>query len=161
MTARDPVREALAVLRGLLVLAQARPGEYVLFGSAVLYLHGIRSAESVGDVDVFVSRRVWGQMLEMEADVLTPRAGDPPLLEFADLTAGKALHAFYGWSARDPWMSVEACFDSAEDVGGWRCASLEVIRGHKAHAHLSPDRAKHERDLALIDSYRARIAEAE
>lgn len=164
---------SLAWLRShLLDPVGARQEEWVLFGSSVLYLHGLRSAESVGDVDVFVSRRVWGLLLDLLAvpgdhgcTVETPRAGDPPFIAYRIKTP---IHLFYDWTKRDEeWISVADTFEHAEtvsfpilDVGGrtyadWRCASLDTVRTHKAKSYEanlgSAAHAKHGRDLKLID----------
>lgn len=156
----DPAREALTVLRGLFAVTRTMDVDYVLFGSAVLYLHGIRSGESVGDIDVFVTRHAWGNLLALDGvRVLTPRAGDPPFLEFHDLCR-TPIHVFYDWTARDGWLSVQECFDTAEDVRGatgypFRCASLATIRAHK-DAAISRGHAKHVADVRAIDRYLTR-----
>jgi hypothetical protein len=167
------VDTTLGVLDQVLALAGAFDSEYVLFGSAVLYLHGVDVGRPPGDVDVFVNRRVWGELLgRTGAAVLTPRAGDPPLLAW-DLGDDPPLHVFYEWTARDAdWMSVRQCFERAESVGirfrdrdavfatytvGWRCIPLELIRQHKRFAHShdlgSEEHAKHEADLAILDAH--------
>lgn len=150
-----PVEFSLWQLKRLLWHVAAGRHEYVLFGSGALYLYGIRAAESVGDLDVFVTHRVWGKLFALGTDyftVETPRAGDPPFLAHG-LTC--PIHVFYDWTRRDEWMSVKGCFASAEDVRGFRCASLATIRQHKSFAHLSPQRAKHDRDLVMIDRHLA------
>lgn len=148
--------------------------EYVIFGSAVLYLHGIRDVNSVHDLDVFVSPRVWGALMGDKAatgmTVETPRAGDPPFLEYKIDTP---IHFFYAWTPRDAeWITAEECFSTAEiiyrpllDFGGlrskseWRCTSLETIRKHKTKAYSmnvgSARHEKHARDLELIDQHLA------
>jgi hypothetical protein len=128
--------------------------DYVLFGSAVLYLHGLRDPETVGDVDVFVSRRVWEHFTDPrfrlgvvpEWSVREPRRGDPPFLLS---TTSPPVSAFYDWTRRDAWMSPKRCFADAERVRGWNCVSLETLRHHKRHANRQE--SKHERDLRVLD----------
>lgn len=149
------IDDALDTLFALLERADARDGEYVLFGSAVLYLHGLRDPETVGDIDVFVSRRVWGAIFSQPLSfVRTPGVEDPPFIE---RVTDPALHIFYDWTPRDAeWMTMRECFDTAEQVRGWQCASLATIRGHKVGASKanpgSERHAKHLRDVALIDA---------
>lgn len=148
------IEDSLDALFVALERVDAQPYEYVLFGSAVLYLHDIRDGDTVGDIDVFVSRRVWGALMAVDgAHVLTPRAGDPPLLEFR---TSPPLHLFYEWTSRDAeWITYHECWASAEAVRGWQCASLAEIRRHKAKSFEmnsdSPLHQKHARDVELID----------
>jgi hypothetical protein len=84
------IDDTLAWLRGRLESAYGLT-DYVLFGSTVLYLHGLREAESVGDVDVFVSRRVFDHLTdprfrltavpEWSREEPTPRRPAIPALE--------------------------------------------------------------------------------
>lgn len=149
---------------------RVQSNEYVIFGSAVMYLHDLRDVGSVHDLDVFVSPRVWGALMGDKAStgmtVETPRAGDPPFLEYKIDTP---IHFFYAWTDRDTWMNVPECFHRAETLqfpldavgrtySGWRCIPLDLMREHKSNAHLTPERAKHERDLSLIDEHLARVA---
>lgn len=131
--------------------------DYVLFGSTVLYLHGLREPETVSDVDVFVSRRVFDHLTDPrfrlsyvpEWSVEEPRVGDPPFLRS---TTSPPVSAFWTWTQRDHWMSVKRCFDDSERVRGWNCASLETVRHHKRNAGRDDGkRAKHLRDLAVLD----------
>lgn len=163
------------VLDACLSAVHASDDEYVLFGSAVMYLHGIDVGRPPGDVDVFVSRRVWGALLgSTGAAVRTPRADDPPFLEW-DMEDGPNLHMFYEWTARDaPRISAAECFASAERVGvrsqvwgiascrdlPWQCISLLVLRKHKQKPHFSKDMAKHEGDLAILDAHLEATASA-
>jgi hypothetical protein len=98
----------------------------VLFGSAVLLLHGLR--ESIGDVDLFVTREAWATLSIKHADrwkVRFPTAGDPPLLEWR---AEKVVHAWVRWTSRDTWIQVEDAWRRREAVQGWPCVPLELVR---------------------------------
>jgi hypothetical protein len=162
------IEQTLERLRQELDLANAGRGEYVLFGSAVLYLHGLR--DEVGDVDVFVSRGVWADWFQFDGDgwhVRTPRADDPALLELR-VEGGVKIHAFYDWTIRDSdWIRMWDCFEQAETVptahlGTWQCAPLSLIRAHKVGAwKANPGSAIHEKhlkDVDAIDDYLARRA---
>jgi hypothetical protein len=164
-TVPQGVEFALWWLHGLLRVVGAAERDYVLFGSAVLWLHGIR--DEIGDVDVFVTGRVWGalwDLFQLEDDkqvtVETPRAGDPPFLSIP--LASHPIHVFFDWSKRDEWLSVPDAFASAETVGGWRCVPLEMLRAWKATAHAENiDSARHQKhadDLVLIDAHLARVS---
>lgn len=144
------------------------PTDALLFGSAPLVLYGIR-AEPIGDVDVMVSRTLWGRLLALrddmgiyDANVLTPRADDPPLLEIQGSTDGSLnIHVFYDWTARDEsWISPADMRHDPElvdwEMAGWRwpwvCVGLDEIVRHKRGAHAAnPDSPIHEKHLADAD----------
>lgn len=150
----------------------AGEADYVLFGSTVLYMHGIRAGNQIGDVDVFVRRDIWARLFERVirngATIETPRAGDPPFLAY-DLSV--PIHVFYDWTARDrDWMTAGECFARARVlrfplqghvVGGdylnWSCIPLELLREHKVLAEQanpgSEKHAKHQRDAVLIEAH--------
>lgn len=149
-------------LRRELYSHEAGPGDYVLFGSAVMYLHGLR--EQIGDIDLFVRRQVYGRMRQWPEWVEhCPREGDPPFLE-ADLGVGVPVHAFHSWQRRDPMVDVGACFRNAETVQGLSCVPLWLVRVHKVQALeivkgfgfegrevLGTRWAKHVRDIETIE----------
>lgn len=127
---------------------------YVIFGSAVMFLHGLKDEDDVGDVDFFLRRREWGSLMARPGwKVQTPRADDPPLLE---LPLSTPLHAFYDWPARDSWMDVAYCFGQAEEVKGYRCIPLSLLRHHKREAYeaskhvANAPQDKHLADLELL-----------
>lgn len=126
--------------------------EYVVFGSAVLWLHGIR--ETIGDVDVFVSPRIWGALADDGWTVCTPRPDDPSFLEL-DLAPHPSLHVFFDWTSRDEWLSVPRCFEVAENVRGVQCVTLEEVAQHKRESFAlnegDPRHEKHRDDLAALE----------
>lgn len=128
-------------------------GGYVLFGSAVMLLHGLR--ETIGDVDLFVRVEVWAALWRRGWLQRTPHPLDPPLLE-AHPPGGLVVHAFERWRSGDPWVDPARCFRERETVAGWPCAPLEVVREQKAGSVAlwgadHPANAKHVRDLELLD----------
>jgi hypothetical protein len=159
---------SLPMMNKLFYRHHVRSNEYVIFGSAVMYLHDLRDVGSVHDLDVFVSPRVWGALLGDKAatgmTVETPRADDPPFLEYKIDTP---IHFFYAWTERDrSWMDAGECFARAETVtkpldavgwthSEWRCIPLDLLRKHKALAHShnlgSREHEKHQRDLVILD----------
>lgn len=160
------IGDSLSYLRRFLFLNAGVTDDYVVFGSTALFLRGIRTEESVGDLDVFVSRRAWGVLLGMggEFTVETPRADDPPYLCYHLDTP---IHVFYEWTARDvEWITARECFEQAEEAvfdGGpmpgelWQVIPVQLVRQHKLQGHLrnvgSPAHEKHLHDLKLIDEY--------
>lgn len=161
------IGQTLERLREELDLANAARNEYVLFGSAVLAIHGLR--DEIGDLDVFVSRGVWAEWFTIGDywHMRVPRIDDPPFLEMR-VEGGVKIHAFYDWTIRDiSWIDPSACFAQAETVptahlGTWQCAPLSLIRDHKVGAWKnnpgSPIHEKHLKDVAAIDDYLARRA---
>lgn len=112
-----------------------KSGEYAIFGSTALILREIIDREP-GDIDVFVSRRIWGELLASPSWVVeTPNAGDPPILS---LKGDIDLNLFFAW--RDPQVQIEAeeVIRDAELVqspwGSWRCATVEEVLRHKEQA---------------------------
>lgn len=143
---------ALAALRSELGSIPGRfANESVLFGSVVMYLHGLR--EEVGDIDVFVSAYVYAKLRDRNDWIEQyPREGDPPLLEYAPADSLVPIHAFSQWTKRDTWLDVRRCHALAEDVlhlgRTWRCIPLREVRRHKVMA----GRAKDADDIALLDA---------
>lgn len=136
---------ALITLRRQLVLANADNSEYVIFGSTPLILRGILERQP-GDVDVFVSRRLWGRWLAMPGwDWETPKAQDPPILYY---NSEPAINAFFDWTKVKPFVDPSECFASAELTQGFMCASTEEILKHKQGA--SADLSKHISDIEAI-----------
>jgi hypothetical protein len=122
-----------------------------------------------GDVDVFVTRRVWGRLLERPGwEVLTPKAGDPPILSFADYTinpdflVGESsipLSLFYDWSDRFVEMDAQDLIRKASsvkwEVFDFRCIPVEDALAHKQFAlqYSSQYVQKHIPDIAIIEEY--------
>lgn len=146
--------KGLELLRRELDAVGATDDEYVIFGSTVLYLHGIIEREP-GDVDVFVSKRVWGLLLPRKGwRVLVPAAGDPPIL---NRRSEPELNLFFDWHKRDKWMNPSDVFASATEIDGYMLASVDEVMKHKVEAaenQLSKVQ-KHLDDIESVRSYNA------
>jgi hypothetical protein len=147
-------------LRLALAAAGAEPGDVVMFGSVVMLLHGLR--EEIGDIDLFVSRRLYDELKVRGWIEHRPRVGDPPFLE-AHCGAGVPVHAFYAWTERDSWVCAAWCRYFAEEVEpGLPSIPLWLVRVHKAGVEtvlagegveITGSRwEKHAHDLALLDA---------
>jgi hypothetical protein len=132
--------------------------EHVVFGSASLVLREIID-RSVGDLDVIVTRRVWGALLARPRwRWLTPKAGDPPILERPiGLAHEIPIHAFFDW--HDPAVEID-CGDllaRAELVGDFWLAPVEDVLEHKRQAYAClaefPQVAKHGPDIKAIERH--------
>lgn len=126
--------------------------EYAIFGSTPLILAGIIDRDP-GDVDIAVSKRVWGQLLDFgQWEVQTPNAGDPPILVF-DRVGYLPIHLFYEWS--DPMVEIDIpkLIKDAWIIEGYRCATLKEILRHKraALSHGSEKVQKHRPDIAALE----------
>jgi hypothetical protein len=145
---------ALDRLEGELWAANAQK-QYALFGSASLVLRGILDREP-GDIDVHVTKRVWGTLLARPNWYWeTPKAGDPPILA---LDASITIHAFFEWSDTFVEMDVPALISNAEDVpyGGnvYRCIPVIDALQHKRDAvNYDPKKSKHIPDIQIIEEY--------
>ena len=127
--------------------------EYAIFGSTTLVLRGVVD-RGVGDVDVMVTRRVWGALLARPGwDVLTPNAGDPPILV---REAATPLHLFYDWNDVALWMNPAVVIAEADVVEGFRCASLQEVLRHKREVIAwldTPPQNKHRPDAIAIEAF--------
>ena len=130
--------------------------DYVLFGSTPLIMRVILEREP-GDVDVFVSKHIWGALLAVEGwEVETPRAGDPPIL-VAHLPL--PTHLFYEWRDEFAYMDAAELIRNAETVNGWRCVSVEEALRVKEAAWEArfdyPPVLKHGPDIEKIKAWLA------
>jgi hypothetical protein len=161
VTRRPPV--GWDYLRHELLSVDAGAG-YVLFGSAVLLLHGLR--DEVGDIDVHVTEHIYERLRERDWREREPDPAHPRLLEF-EAPGCPRVHAFYAWQAGDPWISetFPVMMREAEMVEGWRCAPLDIIRSHKYGCVVQLAQRgvviegspweKHLHDIRAIDGLRA------
>lgn len=132
---------------------------WVVFGSTVMWLHGLR--DEVGDVDIWVTPLLWGRLIARGWQWKTPRAGDPPLAE--KVIEGVPVHAFFDWEDRHslgPRIDL-LMFNCAERIpAGDRSPQVfassltQVLRWKKiAYGH---GYKKHDRDIQVIEKHLAR-----
>lgn len=153
---------ALTLLRHELIKVSANVREYVMFGSASLVVRGVID-RAPGDIDMFVSKRVWGRLLDRRIwGWSTPDAGSPPILTTKVLD--REINLFFDWY--DPWLSIDVRQLLAEgwDPGSsnlvryqgdaWPCVSLQEAKRHKQEAiryPLNSKKALHQSDIAAIE----------
>lgn len=117
-----------------------RPEPFTLFGSSVMYLHGLR--DQIGDIDMFVSRPLYDALKIRGWEEQVPREEDPPLLE-AWLPGGVLpVHAFYDWKKRGMPIDVRGLLNEPHWVQGWPVQNLESLRAWKktiAHESTRPN----------------------
>jgi len=143
--------DALGELGRELSAIVAPINEFALFGSATLVLRGVIN-RPIGDIDLFCSKAIWGKLLPRPRwTVLTPKAGDPPILS---MTAhGIECHAFFAWSDPAVEIDVPKLIAESEIVNGWPCATLKEVLRHKVAASekIGPGN-KHEEDIEMIEA---------
>lgn len=141
MTPAEQFAEGLAW-----VLAQRgveNPYDFVIFGSAVMKLHGLRDV--IGDVDLFVTAPLFAHLRDDHGwTEMRPEPEDPPFLEVTGIAVadgpvgphlvGVRYHAFYAWTARDLWISAPDAFAQREVVHGLPCIPLTMVAQHKHEA---------------------------
>jgi hypothetical protein len=128
--------------------------EYVIFGSTSLKLRDIIEREP-DDIDVIVTRRVWGALLALPLwEVHTPNAGDPPILHYP---GGIPLNLFFAW--RDDMVDINEpeLIRTSEEAQGFRVATVQEVLRHKmaALSYGSPAVQKHRPDIEAILRYLA------
>lgn len=134
-----------------------RTKRYAIFGSAVMYLHGLR--EEIGDIDIFVDRYIYDQLKQKGWVEQRPRAEDPPLLE-AWLPGGQLpVHAFYDWKKRGMQIDVQELLNNPEYIQGWPVQRLEQLRDWKASIAHHDTRPNDYADIAKIDAYLEEIGQ--
>lgn len=81
---------------------KSKPNEYRIGGSAAMYLQGIDVVP--GDIDFYVTRRVWNGLVDRGWEPMIIDRRDPPLarFEFFDIT----LDCWYDWRNRFPYDDI-------------------------------------------------------
>lgn len=135
------VMQAMNILEYEMRAVDAASHEWALFGSSSLFVRGIITREP-NDIDVMVSRRVWGEALAHRArwDWRTPNAGDPPILDTSLM--GKRIDLFFFWRDDHVHIDIQEELKTAEDVQ-WegirlRCTRVENVIAHKEGALTWP-----------------------
>lgn len=123
---------------------------YTIFGSAVMYLHGLR--QKVGDVDLFVTPALYSALRERGWKEQWPKEGDPPLLE-CKFRHMPPAHAFYAWKGRGMPINVAEMLGSPRMVDGWPVQRLSQLREWKLSISFDPTRPNDFEDVIAIDSY--------
>lgn len=149
-------------LRGRLNLElgpQSLPGikpDWLLMGSAMMYLYGLR--EEVGDIDLFVTPEKWGELIGKGWEWETPRAGDPPIAAANIDGIDVRLNAFFDWDKRHGAVCFEegvvtAAFREVEFFRGFYCQSLSQLLTWKEWLAANNVHPKHGIDAVAIREY--------
>jgi hypothetical protein len=135
--------------------------EWMLFGSSVMFLHGLR--DEIQDVDIFVSPVLWGMLIASGWDWKTPKADDPPIAEKE--ICGFTIHAFFDWDQRHGYRIFEggivnsAFAHAIKEIHHGKefwCQSLEELLRWKKWLYSNQVHEKHGRDAKTIEIYLAR-----
>ncbi len=120
-------------------------GQYTIIGGACLVIHGLRKGD---DIDMFVTKRLYNELLKRGWDEQWPRKGDPPMLEA--VVEGIAVHVFYNWQKREKWQpNVKKIIKEPELIEGFPFMPLELMYEWKSSVNRHKDR----KDLELIKAY--------
>ncbi len=135
--------------------SKADQPSWLLMGSAVLLLHGLR--DEVGDIDLFVTPTKWGELIDRGWRWETPQAGDPPIAAI-DLDGLPTVNAFFDWDRRHGYAFsgagiVREGFAEAEWFDGFWSQSLEQLRQWKVWLYAQRVHEKHGRDADAIGRY--------
>lgn len=131
--------------------------EAVLFGSTVMFLHGLR--KEVGDIDIFVSRKLWGKLLARGWEWRTPKAGDPPFLAKRVNGIDAEINVFFEWDARHQqpyhgFSMIMGAFLFSENVQGLYCQPLDQLYEWKKWLCERNVHPKHCKDALLMEERR-------
>jgi hypothetical protein len=138
-------------------------GQWTLSGSGILIMHDIQRAKPMGDVDIFVSTRLWMDILLASLHgfgrkwgVFTPDPDDtaarcdPPFL-YADMY-GIEVNIFSSWRRRGVGdLDVAWLIHNAKHVDGIPCYDLQFILDWKRET----GRAKDVDDIRILEEYLA------
>lgn len=96
---------------------------YAVFGTGVMYLHGIR--EELGDVDLFVTKELYEALRDHRGWEEREAEHRPPNLELA-LPGVPPFHATWQWADQGVWTpDIDAIIHWDHDlVQGWPCQKL-------------------------------------
>lgn len=129
---------------------------FCLFGSAVMYLHGLR--EMIGDIDVWVTHSLYRTLLNRGWKEHSPQFFDPPFAE--KRFDGVKVNAFYDWKKRGMQIPIHERLSDPEIVNGWPCQPLQELCIWKAGIAHRSDRPKDWTDVAAIAQYLSEKQEA-
>ncbi len=118
-------------------------GSYIVFGSGPLAAAGIREA---GDVDLLVSKDVYGQFIKAGWQQVEKGPNDTPLTH-------DVYEAHDAWNFTEYRPTLEELLADADWVDGVPFAPLEAVKKWKA----STGGPKHLADINLIDDYLSRV----
>lgn len=116
--------------------------DYVIFGSAPMYAHGLR--QEVADLDVVARRLAW-KIVTSLGELMTAPSGNGNMVELY----GGQLQFFDQWITPD-W-DVDKLIDEADSVDGFPFARLSEVLRSKSQAN----RPKDQEDLNILRAYRA------
>lgn len=116
--------------------------DYVIFGSAPLLAHGLRT--SVGDLDILAREAAWENALSL-GPAVTPPSGNGALVSLF----GGGIEIFDRWVS-DDWKPAEL-IDAAELIEGFPFVPLPTVLRWKRRAN----RTKDQHDIAVLEKYLA------
>ena len=114
-------------------------GDYALFGSAPMFVRGLR--EEMHDVDIVVTEKLWQKMQTVPGWKMETASSGDPVLRFEE------LELFGGWAPGE-W-DVDALIRTADVIDGLPFVTLaNVLKWKKAYG-----REKDLADVKKIEEY--------
>lgn len=142
----NELREAMEGLK-------AADRKFCLFGSGVMFLHGLR--EEVGDLDIFVSHALYAVLQGRGWVEHRPRMFDPPFLE-SSVPGEPTMNVFAAWKSRGMLIDLDTLLYAPEVVRGWPCQSLQQLCMWKASIAHHSTRPNDWQDVAKIAEFLSR-----
>jgi hypothetical protein len=134
-TMKDPLLDALHEM-GL----DAK--DYAVFGSAPLFMHGLK--DTLRDLDVIARGRAWQQALELAerglVEIVTPPSGRGTMLRHPS----RPIEIFNEWTTKE--IDLDELIDAAELIDGIPFVQVGDVLRWKAESGREKDR----RDLEVV-----------
>lgn len=117
------------------------PGDFAIFGSGPMAMHGLRSIDH--DIDVIARGPAW----EKAKEYAFPENSPMRFGKFIRLLDGK-VEIYHSWFPKDAW-DIDYLIDNAEIVDGVRYVRLEEVLKYKKIRNSIKDAL----DIKLIEEY--------
>ena len=127
-------------MRNLLSLGLPE-GDYAVFGSAPMALHGLKILNN--DIDVIASGEAW----EKAKKFCFPKESPMRFGNYLKLFDGK-IEIYHCWFPKDMW-NVDELIDGAEIVDGIRYVRLDKVLEYKKYRNSPKDKS----DIKLIEDF--------
>ena len=144
-------REFFEAIRPVLAKLRSRiAGDFVVFGSAPLYLYGVRpfnSLDDLHDLDVFVA----GEIVDEEGARVVLFENDPDKKLYKFVIDGVEVDCGGLWAGHETW--IQLILADPVEIGGYKFASLDTTLAWKRLMVEKFDRGKDRQAVSEIEDF--------